>query len=438
MLFPIANVIVQNRKRKDYGDIEGLADSIRRNGLFNPIIIDEDNVLHAGERRLRACALLGWDTIEVRRFEALTDFQKMEIELEENTRRKDFTWQEECFAYEAYHEHWHQHEEGWTFEKTAEKLNVSISLIRKRILVARALRENPALVADCPTYTAAINVVERALTRLVDREIADIIDADIPSAVTEIVDPRASYEAAPAGNATVACEDFHEWAASYSGPRFHFLHLDPPYGIEHQDSKQGSATSFETYEDSPETYFRFLRTLLNHQDRLFSSKAHIMIWFAMKHYEQTLAMLRHNLGDSRVQTSPLIWHKSDATGIVPDVTREPRRVYETALILSVGDRRIVRVVNNLYAHPVNKQDARHLSEKPEAMLRYFFQMFIDQQTRVLDPCCGAGSSLAAAVSLNAEAIFGIDISPSNVELSEIAIKKAQHNALSTVGPEGEP
>jgi DNA modification methylase len=39
--------------------------------------------------------------------------------------------------------------------------------------------------------------------------------------------------------------------------------------------------------------------------------------------------------------------------------------------------------------------------KPEAILRHFFEMFVDENTLMLDPTCGSGTALRAAKSLGA-------------------------------------
>jgi hypothetical protein len=79
------------RRRKELGDLEALAASIQWYGLIHPIVIDQDRLLVAGERRLNACQLLGWTDIEVRIYEDLTEEERWAIELEENLHRKDLT-----------------------------------------------------------------------------------------------------------------------------------------------------------------------------------------------------------------------------------------------------------------------------------------------------------------------------------------------------------
>lgn len=87
----IEHVVVQDRFRKDFGDLDGLAASIKELGLLQPIGIDAGYRLVFGERRLRACKLLGQTEIKVR-FVNLDSLLKGE--LAENEFRKDFTYSE--------------------------------------------------------------------------------------------------------------------------------------------------------------------------------------------------------------------------------------------------------------------------------------------------------------------------------------------------------
>lgn len=88
---PIDAIVIGERRRQDNGDVQGLADSIAQYGLLHPPVVDAENRLVAGGRRLAACKSLGWQFIEVRSLGSLTDAELREIELEENLRRKDLT-----------------------------------------------------------------------------------------------------------------------------------------------------------------------------------------------------------------------------------------------------------------------------------------------------------------------------------------------------------
>lgn len=50
----------------------------------------------------------------------------------------------------------------------------------------------------------------------------------------------------------------------------------------------------------------------------------------------------------------------------------------------------------------------HPTQKPVALLEHFIRLFTDEDDVVIDPCCGSGSTLLAALNLNREA-YGFEI-----------------------------
>lgn len=107
----IDEVLVENRLRKDMGDVQQLAASIKENGLIQPIVIlrvQENDLEHykliAGHRRLQALKHLGITELNhaehyIFREDLLTDeYRRTAIELEENIRRKQMTWSEEVLG----------------------------------------------------------------------------------------------------------------------------------------------------------------------------------------------------------------------------------------------------------------------------------------------------------------------------------------------------
>ena len=94
MLIPIEEIKVKKRIRKEPGDINDMAESLKRFGQINPIVITKNNVLVAGERRLEAARSLGWRTINAVVVELQDEVAKLEYELEENIQRRDFSREE--------------------------------------------------------------------------------------------------------------------------------------------------------------------------------------------------------------------------------------------------------------------------------------------------------------------------------------------------------
>lgn len=66
MKIRVSDIKVKNRIRKDLGDLRPLKESIQKLGLLHPILIDLDNTLISGERRLESVKSLGWEYVDVR------------------------------------------------------------------------------------------------------------------------------------------------------------------------------------------------------------------------------------------------------------------------------------------------------------------------------------------------------------------------------------
>lgn len=87
----IADIKIGNRFRKDLGDIQTLANSIQEIGLLQPIVINQNNELIAGQRRLEAGKILGWNEIPV----TVVNLDNIvKGEFHENAVRKEFTLSE--------------------------------------------------------------------------------------------------------------------------------------------------------------------------------------------------------------------------------------------------------------------------------------------------------------------------------------------------------
>ena len=91
MKIPVDSIEIPERVRKDLGDLTPLMESLQKIGQLNPITVTPDFKLVAGHRRLTAVRQLGWKTIEAQIVEGVDELRCLEMELEENLYRKDFT-----------------------------------------------------------------------------------------------------------------------------------------------------------------------------------------------------------------------------------------------------------------------------------------------------------------------------------------------------------
>lgn len=405
---PISDITIlrETRQRRDLTKVDELAESISRLGLIHPPVVTREHILVAGERRLEACRSLGWTHIPIQFQDELDPYILECIELEENIKRADISWQDEVRALERLHQIMSSNQAGWTQEKTAKAIGLSSGDVSKKLKVAKELSSGNERIVTAPKFSVARGIVERKEERAAAQEKVTFETAKLTPAV---------------GPASILNADFRQWINTYTGPRFNFIHCDFPYGIGADGFNQGGAAAHGGYEDGLETYVELLVTLANAVRSLASESCHIMFWFSMKHYEMTYENLTQ-MG-FEVDRFPLIWHRSDNSGILPDPSRGPRRIYETALYGSLGDRKVVQSVSNVYAAPTVRD--RHMSEKPEPMLRHFFRMFVDEHSVVLDPTCGSGSAIRAAESMKAQSALGLEMNPEFAKLAGDELERAR-------------
>lgn len=390
------------RQRKELEKIDELADSIRRLGILNPIIIDEAGVLIAGERRLTAAKSIGLTKVPVRRITDLSPIERHLVELEENIKRVDLSWQDTVQAVRDYHALRLEGDPTWTTNATAESIGLSPRWVYNIMLVAEEIEAGNEEITSADKLSKAVTIASTARDR---RKVA--AQAALKTELvknTEKVNIAAEVPAPVAPDPVVSFfnEDFNKWARAYDGRPFTFIHCDFPYGIDHDKHDMGSASSFGGYDDSFSTYETLCNTLIQFATDHTTTDAHIMFWFSMEHYIWTYNFFTER--GFKVQKFPLVWYKS--LGILPDRLRGPRRNYETAFIITKGDPKIAEPVGNIIQSPSTKEF--HTSEKPVPMLSHFFRMFVDEHTHMLDPTAGGGSALLAARQLGGE-VVGLEL-----------------------------
>ena len=96
----ISDIIEEKRIRQNLGDLSELMKSMRQFGLMNPILVDENNNLIAGGRRLEAARRMGWTSIEVKVIPRPDSAEALEMEIDENIHRKNLTPDELADAWE--------------------------------------------------------------------------------------------------------------------------------------------------------------------------------------------------------------------------------------------------------------------------------------------------------------------------------------------------
>lgn len=453
--FPTASIYVDRALRqRSKIEIDDLIPSIRKRGILQPLLIHADGKLIFGERRWTTAKHLGMETVPVRIAESLTLLDAELIELDENRRRRNLTWQDDAKAIARLAAKYAEEDPEWTDAKTAGALDLTLAHLSRVLPVGEALLEGDESLANLDTLSSAITTLTRRRARATDSvlnslsedfelpgEPEDIdfdendlefeedsdedLDLEAELLAERVADgeaprpkPVARSRPAPApvpAEAPAAFKILHgdmsELIPAWDGPKFNLLHLDLPYGVKLNAQANQGAFEGGGYESNPEIYWDLLRTLAANWSKYMMGSSHLMCWISMEFYSETIEFLEANVPGLWICRSPLIWHKSDNRGILSDPKRRARVIYEACLYGSTGDRMIVKPVSNVYSAPTNKKNAIHTNEKPIPMLEHFMGMFTDHHSRVLDPTAGSGSAIRAAEKLGAEYGLGLEFNP---------------------------
>lgn len=406
------------RQRKDI-QVDDLMESIPLRGVLVPIIVTaeagpegEVYKLIAGERRYTASMKLGLPDIPAHLLSDLPPSEQRIIELEENLRRKDLGWQDQCLAMADIHAILsRQNGSGWSYSSSARTIGFGLTWFTQCCRVAKELHRDSIRRMDSASraWAQIKREDERAGEQAVSSVAATALDAaanafpeaagaaaspldDILNAPSPAQAPTASpVPARPAplvlpADHSILSHPFLHWAPTYGGPPFNFIHCDCP------------APSLAP----------FIACLGENLDRLMAHSGHLMFWVPADLSEQTavMRMFAEKAPALAFSPVPLIWLKSDHASAASDPKRQPRHIYETALIASREDRPLVKSVPDAISAPTRKD--LHPHTKPEPVLKHFFQLFVDPSTRLLDPACGSGAALRAAEALGAEHVLGLE------------------------------
>jgi ParB family chromosome partitioning protein len=130
---PIEKIVTnQMQPRRDMGDLSELTDSIRENGIIEPVIVKpKDGIFEviAGERRFRAAKAAGMSEIPCIEHD-IPDNEALEMSIVENIQRKDLNVFEQAYSIHSLAEIY-----GYTHEEIAKKIGKSRVTVTELIRV---------------------------------------------------------------------------------------------------------------------------------------------------------------------------------------------------------------------------------------------------------------------------------------------------------------
>ena len=440
-------ILVENRVRKDLGNIDELAKSIAEHGLIQPLVLatelghDEpwelaEIILVAGGRRLEALKRLNVTVLQhgvhyIWRDENAansTDRLRLAaVELEENLRRKDLSWQEQIAAKQrlfdmmvAIHgpasrggqssvaQQVGAAPTGFGVRKLAAMLGESISTTSTDLELARAIATMPTL-KSAETKSAAQSRLKLIGTLAVMSTVAKAATAKAAAASPGVVKPRLW---------TLHKGDFRDNAPLVDNASVDLIVCDPPYGgdtdktvnVEGGSLGQGYVSSFD---DSLASVEQLVNDLAIQSYRVLRPDRYAFFFFGFQIYRQLVGAL--GAAGFQVDLAPFIWIKDTRYGHNPQT--HYMNNYEPVLVCRKGDARLVRQAQLKAVAHASPKNRLHFVEKPLYLIqRYILDTTIEGAT-VLDWCAGTGTTGEAAVRLRRRAIL-FEREPSMAALAE--------------------
>lgn len=185
----------QPRKRFEQDALEELAESIRENGVIQPLIVREKNggfEIVAGERRWRAAKIAKLEKLPVV-VRTATDQDVAELTLIENIQREDLDPIEEAEAYQKLTERF-----GLTHEEIAGKTGKNRSVITNQLRLLK-LSENAkkALVSGAITVGHARALLAASSLKEMDSLLGEVLKKDLTVRRAEALVKKRNRSAQP-------------------------------------------------------------------------------------------------------------------------------------------------------------------------------------------------------------------------------------------------
>ena len=173
----------QPRKHFEQSALEELAESIRENGVIQPLIVRKENGVFeivAGERRWRAAKIAKLEKLPVV-IRTATDQDVAELTLIENIQREDLNPIEEAEAYEKLAERF-----GLTHDEIAKKTGKNRSVVTNQLRLLRlSQKAKEALVSGAITVGHARALLAASSPQEMDSLLGEVVKKDLTVRATE-------------------------------------------------------------------------------------------------------------------------------------------------------------------------------------------------------------------------------------------------------------
>lgn len=445
---PFESLVLTPRLRKDYGDMDTFVDSLLQNELICPITVTDNGdgtyEVTAGGRRYTGISLIR----EVCARDAavtphycvnvpvyikynLTTQQKRILELEENIRRKAMTWQEECVGIAQVHQDKDRDAvldpfaPDWTQQMTGDLFGVSNTKVNFALQLADALEQGDEEITTAENANLALQILAKRKIRALEKRASELKEAalaqrnaqqaivsnlpeglglDLPEISPLDLKP-AAIDAYERSKTVIWHADSHDEMVKVQG-LYDGIYTDIPYGIEADNLSLKHIDETRTEHDRTENislFDMFLRLAFT----CTKPQAFCVFWYDVEH-TTTLLQLAVSHG-WRPQRWPL--HAKKAIAKNEAAGYNTTKDYESVMVLAKPNTTLVTRRSTSFIPwewaVAEREKYAHPFCKPYSANHYLLHTFFTPGAKLLDPYCGEGSGVLAALRDGYD-ITGID------------------------------
>lgn len=401
---PLSSIVLEERQRKDYGDLTKLAESIKKYGQMQNLLVlprsDGSHRLIAGGRRLAGLAAAGKTSATVKFFEGPEDELLMqELELEENVQRKNLDWIEEQKAIAKMHEirkaRAAQEGKDWKADDTANLLGMARRSIYNAIELTKAVDEHED-VAKADTAFGAMQRLNR---------IKDLKKRQDDIAVRALAE---QHGLAPTIRQKIIQGDALELMKQVPDSSMDFVISNPPYGVDIEDLFTADKT---IYEDDEETIVKLCRGVVKEAYRVLKDDR----WFVWFYPTRRLEEGRQMLADAgfKFQAVPSIWVKPNKyVSSVNDAYVQLGIRYESFFFARKGNAKLHKLpkMGNVFIYDTPDSKRIHPLQMPVDFWDEILSCIAIGGERGCEPFAGSGSGGVASFKRQLE-YTGFELSP---------------------------
>lgn len=466
----INDIVVEDRFRKELGDVQAMATSIKEFGLIQPAVIvhDVNNngkfKLVAGGRRMAAMRMLGFQDMEIGKHVIIRDEPRTKeieirlkgIELEENLRRKDMTWNEQVEAKAKLFdlmvsiygdtgagrptgaERAAGEVRGFGVRKLAAMLGESPATVSNDLQLAKMLKAMPHLAKEenkssaqrlgnlalavqfaknaQAAKQAAVSTPLPTMQPTMQQHVAAISAPGTLHTATPVPQMTATPALAPAPIVETPKYVLYEgpWQANINNvadESVDLVYTDLPYGVDLDEMREAGASMTSSghsgainYEDKRHVVVDMLPQMMKEAYRVLRNDRFAVFFFGFNYYSELL--LAGSSAGFFVNPVPVVWIKHSQSAISP--TTRYANGYEQALVFTKGTPRFIRPgKSNLVDVPrVATSERLQVAQQPVPLVENFIlDMTLPIGATVLDFCSGVGTTGVASVKNNRYAIL---------------------------------